>query len=159
MVCVFSVPLILDEVPTIWSTVVSWLKPPYLYVIINGIIITIAASSRFGHKLDDEHTQSEPLVPSRPLQSDLVAVSAQPEFGDVEERQMVVYESEEKVLEVVNGSEIVADDDDDEEDLFVLSRSSWTPSHRKIPQGFKRNFFRERRRNLWFLLDLVTGNQ
>ncbi|KAI5656976.1 hypothetical protein M9H77_25769 [Catharanthus roseus] len=47
----FSVPSILafayDDVPTIWSSLVCWLKPPYIYFIVNGIIITIVASSHF----------------------------------------------------------------------------------------------------------------
>ncbi|XP_076890268.1 uncharacterized protein LOC143541285 [Bidens hawaiensis] len=43
-------PLITDfaisELPTIWTSITSRLKPPYLYVVINFIIITIAATSR-----------------------------------------------------------------------------------------------------------------
>ncbi|PWA78600.1 hypothetical protein CTI12_AA213000 [Artemisia annua] len=48
-----SVPLIhtfaVTELPVIWSVIISWLKPPYLYVIINLIIFIIAASTRFQH--------------------------------------------------------------------------------------------------------------
>ncbi|XP_059661558.1 uncharacterized protein LOC132307734 [Cornus florida] len=51
-----SVPVITEfavsEVPSIWSFVVSWLRPPYLYLIINLIIITILASSKLQHKVD-----------------------------------------------------------------------------------------------------------
>ncbi|KAL6544789.1 hypothetical protein OROMI_023651 [Orobanche minor] len=41
------------------DVVLSWLKPPYVYIIVNGIIITIAASSRF-HRIhsDRPHVQS-----------------------------------------------------------------------------------------------------
>ncbi|KAL6546663.1 hypothetical protein OROMI_022384 [Orobanche minor] len=51
-----SVPIAVNEIPAMWSIIMSWLKPPYLYLIINGIIITIAASSRF------HQSQSEPPV-------------------------------------------------------------------------------------------------
>ncbi|GMN50895.1 hypothetical protein TIFTF001_020041 [Ficus carica] len=51
-----SVPLefMASHVPLLWSSVVSWLRPPYLYVVINGIIIYIAASSLFHHRHDHE---------------------------------------------------------------------------------------------------------
>ncbi|KFK40722.1 hypothetical protein AALP_AA2G032400 [Arabis alpina] len=42
-----SVPLAVDFAPVFWSSLLSWLKPPYLYVITNGIIITIVASSKY----------------------------------------------------------------------------------------------------------------
>lgn len=35
-----------SQVPMIWTLVASWLKPPYLYLVINCIIITIFASSK-----------------------------------------------------------------------------------------------------------------
>ncbi|KAK9714752.1 hypothetical protein RND81_06G117200 [Saponaria officinalis] len=38
-----------SELPAILTAVKSWLRPPYLYFIINGIIITIVASSRLHH--------------------------------------------------------------------------------------------------------------
>ncbi|RZC65482.1 hypothetical protein C5167_009172 [Papaver somniferum] len=78
-----SIPVVLEfmisVVPVLWTSFLSWLTPPYLYVIINGIIITIAASSRFHHK-NDSHPQAEPLVPVNKIitsnqQSDFVMSS------------------------------------------------------------------------------------
>lgn len=43
----YTIPIAVDGGPAVWSMIVSWMKPPYLYLIINGIIITIAATSRF----------------------------------------------------------------------------------------------------------------
>jgi hypothetical protein len=44
-----------SHVAVMWSSIATWLKPPYLYIIINGIIITIVASSRLhqNHHHDD----------------------------------------------------------------------------------------------------------
>lgn len=53
MVLKLSLPAIMafaySELPLIWTVVMTWLRPPYLYVVINGIIITIVASSKLQH--------------------------------------------------------------------------------------------------------------
>ncbi|CAA0825123.1 Protein of unknown function (DUF761 [Striga hermonthica] len=33
-----------------YDVVLAWLRPPYIYVVVNGIILTIAVTSRFGHR-------------------------------------------------------------------------------------------------------------
>nr|GLL22642.1 uncharacterized protein LOC109187376 [Ipomoea trifida] len=89
-----SAPVITDfavsDVPSIWNAVVSWLRPPYLYLVINCIIITIVASSKLQSKLDDHvsapppdtHVHALPQVreiqPPAAVFSDLV-----PSFSDV----------------------------------------------------------------------------
>lgn len=56
-----SVPFVMDfsvsRAPVIWSSFLSWLRPPYLYLIINVIIITIVASSHF-YQNNDVSTES-----------------------------------------------------------------------------------------------------
>ncbi|KAK6793315.1 hypothetical protein RDI58_006768 [Solanum bulbocastanum] len=73
-----SVPLILYEFPTIWSGLISWLKPPYLYILLNGIIIIIAATSRSNRKEQQQSIeQSRSLISAGtpPVYSDLVTIS------------------------------------------------------------------------------------
>ncbi|KAJ8567896.1 hypothetical protein K7X08_020618 [Anisodus acutangulus] len=61
-----SAPAVTDfavsEVPSIWNGVVSWLKPPYLYLVINCIIITIVASSKLQNKLDENSHPAPAMV-------------------------------------------------------------------------------------------------
>ncbi|XP_059661214.1 uncharacterized protein LOC132307438 [Cornus florida] len=130
MIMKVSVPLIISfavyEVPSIWSALISWLRPPYLYVIINGIIITIAATSRFHQKLDCDN-QSEQLVspksPPSDLHSDFATTSAHTVFPIVEPPP--AFDGESRVSEVQN----------QEENEFVISRSTWTPPQRmKSPE-------------------------
>lgn len=56
-----SVPLVFEfsvlYVPLIWNSLISCLRPPYIYIIINGIIISIVASSRFHQKEADAYVE------------------------------------------------------------------------------------------------------
>ncbi|CAN4102843.1 unnamed protein product [Withania somnifera] len=52
-----------SEIPYIWNGVVSWLKPPYLYLVINCIIITIVASSKLQNKLDEDLSPAQVVSP------------------------------------------------------------------------------------------------
>ncbi|KAM7265174.1 hypothetical protein ACFE04_002857 [Oxalis oulophora] len=119
-----SVPLVVDfsttQAPAIWSGFCSWLKPPFLYVIINGIIISIAASSRFYNT-----NQSSPLDEER----ERVTVSDLDDCHVSLRHQSYGYVEE---IETINKSveDDVDDDDDDvaEETKSVLvTESTWTP--------------------------------
>ncbi|WOL12974.1 hypothetical protein Cni_G21743 [Canna indica] len=62
-------------VPQAYASAVTWLRPPYLYLVINGIIISIAASSRF----QKQHSAADPtpISPSSLLAMDPPPVQAQ----------------------------------------------------------------------------------
>ncbi|XP_022848214.1 uncharacterized protein LOC111370634 [Olea europaea var. sylvestris] len=146
----FSTPFIVDfvfnQLPVIWSIILSWTKPPYLYIIINGIIITIAATSRF------HQTTSLPSVPPQRLVSvktppplDFPSFPVQPEIRAVDVPPLLEYESEKRIVEVkavlVNGTKVDIDQTEEEieadtelagEDKFVTWSSTWTPPHRII---------------------------
>ncbi|XP_048141390.1 uncharacterized protein LOC125316621 [Rhodamnia argentea] len=70
--------------PPALDSLLSWFRPPYLFVVINGIIITIAATSRCFH-----HVQPEDVT----VAEEIVLVEATPafdEFKDFEEKRVVV---------------------------------------------------------------------
>ncbi|KAK1368521.1 Cotton fiber expressed protein [Heracleum sosnowskyi] len=142
-----SLPVIINETPIIWSSILSWLQPPYLYFVLNAIIIIIAASSKFHPKVDDsdqlQHLDLTKVpVPNSP-QLDLYA---QNEMYRKLETEDVIYrkfenteEVEEPVEELkpvaeIKSEEDVAKKDDDE---FVISRSTWTPTRKIEKEEFR----------------------
>ncbi|XP_041002391.1 uncharacterized protein LOC121248101 [Juglans microcarpa x Juglans regia] len=46
----YTIDLSLSTLPRLWISLRSWLSPPYIYIIVNFIIITIATSSAFQHQ-------------------------------------------------------------------------------------------------------------
>lgn len=75
-----SFPAITDfavyDVPSIYNVVISWLRPPYLYLVINCIIITIVATTKLQSQKHDlspapspapidtmVHLQPQPVTP------------------------------------------------------------------------------------------------
>ncbi|KAK2977127.1 hypothetical protein RJ640_017651 [Escallonia rubra] len=146
-----SVPVVIEGVPAIWSAVRSWLKPPYVYVVINGIIIIIVASSRLYQMQDDSEPVVQPKAAAEPdLQADFAPVlSERDEFPALDVKAVVVNGSEvvedfapdllepdeDQVLDVkavvVNGSEVVGDEDEDEdENEHAISTSTWSSPQR-----------------------------
>ncbi|EOY28393.1 Uncharacterized protein TCM_029972 [Theobroma cacao] len=137
-----SVPLVLEfsvsQAPLLWSTFRSWLKPPYLYVIINGIIITIAASSRFNHKTGEKDQKEQMQQRSK------ISVDQGPAFEDemksgldfgVVESSALVYEQEQRGEEVETRgfeeeSNAAVEDVGDGGDEFAISKSEWIPPRR-----------------------------
>ncbi|CAN1149724.1 hypothetical protein LINPERPRIM_LOCUS18598 [Linum perenne] len=159
-----SVPLVRDfsvyQAPVLWSSLSSWLRPPYLYVIINCIIITIAASSRFHHcggEQQEERLKAVEAVVRPPVDrfdfdeqvkvsSDPVVVLPSRSFGGVEmEAEAVVEVADvdsvfvDKAVTVSSssggggglGSSVSVFERDDDEDEFVISRSAWIPPTKK----------------------------
>jgi hypothetical protein len=60
-----------SELPIMYSSVISWLQPPYLYLVINCIIISILASS----KLQLQKPNQEQQVPLPP--ADIIVLPVQ----------------------------------------------------------------------------------
>ena len=115
-----SVPLVVDfsfyQAPVLWSSLSSWLKPPYLYLILNCIIITIAASSRIhrshGDNSNNNNNQQQQQQQQEPEQIPAPKISAhetdhqfrydveiRSDYGGVAEEEEVVYEQRDVVID------------------------------------------------------------
>ncbi|XP_020692073.1 uncharacterized protein LOC110106483 [Dendrobium catenatum] len=91
--------------PQLYGSVASWLTPPYLYLIVNGIIISIAATSRY-QKTVAADAQLSPF-------------SQQADFR-VEDADLLAEVQDLRIL----GDESLSDPAKEE---FVISSSSWSP--------------------------------
>ncbi|KAJ4843462.1 hypothetical protein Tsubulata_006789 [Turnera subulata] len=62
----FSAPAVAEfavsELPGVYSGLLSWLQPPYLYLVINCIIISIVASSKLHLPIPNHHRQQQHFV-------------------------------------------------------------------------------------------------
>lgn len=133
--------------PEVWNSLLSWLTPPYLYFVINGIIISIAASSKFQHKVEEEAPEvAAPLKNAAEVRHEFevppVAYEMPPvayEVPPVACEAVVVkcpseilpdYRVPEPVMEYADPEEKVSDAKVTEDDDFVISRSDWEPKQR-----------------------------
>ncbi|PON96535.1 hypothetical protein TorRG33x02_078080 [Trema orientale] len=88
-----SVPVVTDfvasEIPSLWSFVLSWLKPPYLYVVINCIIISIVASSKLHQKVDEP--PAPPLISPEMIVPPVTAEAVKISGGEVARTDYAMY--------------------------------------------------------------------
>ena len=131
-----SVPVVVEfavsEVPSIWSFVLSWLRPPYLYLVINFIIFIILASSKIQNKVEEPSETAEitisgavPMeypVPYNGISKNVVEL--RPEFGYVFDANAVVESRVSDAKTEMKGLEV------NDRDEFTISRSSWTPERK-----------------------------
>ncbi|ESQ29309.1 hypothetical protein EUTSA_v10023538mg [Eutrema salsugineum] len=145
-----AVEFSVSRAPILWSSVLSWLKPPYLYVITNGIIITIVASSKYyrstshreqeddgivygGGGGDYSKIQTEPIVldqasPRMMVVTDLDQdsnfnlVVANPPSPQLESEVVtaVVYDDEEEKKMLLDAVAMVEDENENEEEVKIV---------------------------------------
>ncbi|XP_008224934.1 PREDICTED: uncharacterized protein LOC103324631 isoform X2 [Prunus mume] len=127
-----SVPLAMEFVashlPLVCASFRSLLRPPYIYVLINGIIITIVASSRFHHDRSPQPKPQPEESESTVLELETPAVYEQRRYLG----PLVHEEVHEERPAVINDSveaepEPEVEDVRVDEDEVVISSSTWTP--------------------------------
>ena len=109
-------------VPVMWSSFRSWMKPPYLYVILNGIIITIAASSKF-QKRNQDRPQTAAKDPESESTEFAYEMKNPPEFVPLE--TPILYEQREVTVSEVKS--VVDNPVFEDKEEVVISRSTTPP--------------------------------
>ncbi|GJV87894.1 CFE protein [Tanacetum coccineum] len=130
------VQILINDIPLLYSTILSWLRPPYLYVIINTIIITIAATSRF-HHTSNQKVQSQPLDHLPPVTVPPM-INVYEDVNTLPEVSTVVYEVEHPVIDdepvVVDDKEVVVVNES--QDIYEVTRSTWQSPVEKVQTEF-----------------------
>ncbi|KAL0694418.1 hypothetical protein Bca4012_061598 [Brassica carinata] len=100
-----AVEFSLSRFPILWSSFLSWLKPPYLFVIINVIIVTtIVASSKYFQSTGDQDCEVKDVG----MDGHFVAIFPPPPIvvTDVDRSEVVCEEKEEEISELIkNGGD------------------------------------------------------
>ncbi|MED6191767.1 hypothetical protein PIB30_003570 [Stylosanthes scabra] len=125
----YTFHLLLSTLPRLWSDARTSLTLPFVYIILNFIIITIAASSNFSHhysipfshhhhskKSEDADSDSDTLITTT-LSDTPTTNPTQPPAKQEEEQHKEVIEQEKEEEKVV---QVVDDDDDGDYDYDKL---------------------------------------
>nr|GEZ65989.1 hypothetical protein CTI12_AA402100 [Tanacetum cinerariifolium] len=104
-----------NDIPLLYSTILLWLRPLYVFVIINTLIITIPATSCFHHHTNYNEVQSQPLDHLPPVIVPPMIVYEN--VNTLPEVSTVVYEVENPIID----DEPVVVEDKEVETDFVFS--------------------------------------
>lgn len=109
------IPIALDfsvsRFPIIWSSFLSWLKPPYLFVVTNVIITIIITSSRYYQKIGDYDSDDDEILHDcdYKIQTDQQMVHQSPPppmfVPEVERSEVVCEEKEEDISGPIKGGD------------------------------------------------------
>ncbi|CAL9107181.1 unnamed protein product [Musa textilis] len=140
--------LLVTEAPRAYASLLAWLTPPYLYFVLNAIILSIAAASRF-HKPSTDSTDRVPISPTEMVvhppeymlpaedqeghswdapSTRLVAAVSEEYYGGGEQEAMVLGQEE-----TVAKAEAAGEEEEVEQEL-ASSRSGWTPERMASPE-------------------------
>lgn len=123
----FLGPAVADGLPRAREAASAWMTPPYLYLVINAIIISIAASSRFHPGSGDRPSAAAELEPEQRFAAAPLPVPVVPEPA-AEYVAAVEPVVEGKKEPATATAPVLEKEEGDEE--FSISRSSWTPRRR-----------------------------
>ncbi|KAG0483882.1 hypothetical protein HPP92_011966 [Vanilla planifolia] len=132
-----------SEASRVYGSVSSCLTPLYLYLIINSIIISIAATSHFQKPVDASSSHSVPdpslsiLPPPISAEDDLPFLSKHiPRVAGEDDLppELISSAARENETTIADLAAAVAEPPQEEE--FIISRSSWTPRRRASSEAF-----------------------
>ncbi|KAK1284761.1 hypothetical protein QJS10_CPB21g00731 [Acorus calamus] len=118
-----------SEARKIWTSLLTWLTPPYLYFVINGIIISIAASSRFFRGFDDRDPAPAAKIT---YQTTTLTRMATP-LKELIEFAVPSPEEDYGASSVVTTASVQVEEEEEEVD-FVISRSESKPVPKPAPK-------------------------
>lgn len=98
----YTFDLVLSTLPSLWFSVRKWLTLPFLYIIVNFIIITIAVSSNFHYKTNNHIPSIISDTYTNPIE--LENQTNEPHEEEKEAQELVV-EEDKRVVKVENFEE------------------------------------------------------
>lgn len=95
----YTFDLVLSTLPQLWFSIRTWFTLPFLYIIVNFIIITIVASSNFSHKSNSNITFSDLKQTTTILETTTNPIELENQTNEPHQEEKVVEEVEEQEQE------------------------------------------------------------